>query len=190
MRIRYFGDSYDIVKQSLFRWLRHFGDWSVHPMFTEPVSSEEATAYAAFLDAEVVSTDVLTTDINRPSYFSCVEACENLFLDPDTGLRLRDTRSTRAPAYLFANELMEFARSRPNALTIVFDQSVTRGSERLDVERKLRHLHQHEVFSFAYISHACFTVVGQDRHLVDRALERLISESRLPADRLLRLDCT
>jgi len=38
MRMRYFGDSYDIVKQSLLRWLRPLGEWSVHPMFTEPVS--------------------------------------------------------------------------------------------------------------------------------------------------------
>jgi len=43
MRMRYFGDSYDIVKQSLLRWLQSFGPWSVLPMFTEPVSDEEAS---------------------------------------------------------------------------------------------------------------------------------------------------
>jgi hypothetical protein len=36
--MRYFGDSYDIVKQSLIRWLADFGQWSAHPMFPEGVA--------------------------------------------------------------------------------------------------------------------------------------------------------
>ena len=35
MRMDIFGDSYHNVKKSLLRWLKRFGDWSVHPMFTE-----------------------------------------------------------------------------------------------------------------------------------------------------------
>jgi len=183
----YFGDSYDIVKQSLLRWLRDFGDWSVHPMFTEPVAPEEVAAFANFLDASVASTDVLTPDTKRSSYFLCVESCGNLFLDPNTGLRLRSTRSRRAPEFLFATELMGFVRQRPDALTLVFDQSVGRGSERLHAEEKLHYLRQLEVFSFAYVSHACFVVAGQDRSLVDHATRRVISESKLPNERLLHV---
>ena len=52
MRMRYFGDSYDIVKQSLLRWLRTLGDWSAHPMFTEAVSDADVAAFETLLGAE------------------------------------------------------------------------------------------------------------------------------------------
>lgn len=32
MHVRYFGDSYDIVKQSLLRWLAPLGPWAAHPI--------------------------------------------------------------------------------------------------------------------------------------------------------------
>ena len=65
MRMRYFGDSYDIVKQSLLRWLRPLGEWSVHPMFTEPVSSADVSAYETLLSANVVSTPVKVMEAPR-----------------------------------------------------------------------------------------------------------------------------
>jgi hypothetical protein len=37
MKLRYFGDSYDIVKKSMLAWLSPFGKWQTHPMFTEVV---------------------------------------------------------------------------------------------------------------------------------------------------------
>jgi hypothetical protein len=185
--MKYFGDSYDIVKQSLLRWLHPFGGWSVHPMFTEPVPPERATAFANFLGAEIVSTQVLTPATDRSSYFSCAQFCKNLFLDPDTGLRLQRTSLERSPAYIFASGLINLVEMRPDALTLVFDQSLRRGFERPQVEEKLRYLRDHEVFGFAYVSHACFVVVGRDQDLVARASQRLISESKLPEERLLRI---
>jgi hypothetical protein len=190
MRMKYFGDSYDIVKQSLLRWLRPLGDWSVHPMFTEPVPPEKAAAFAEFLDAEIVSTEVLTSATDRSSYFSCAEPFGNLLLDPDTGLRLQRTRPGKAPAYMFAPELISLVERRPDALNLVFDQSFSYGSGHLKVKDKLRHLHRHEVFGFAYVSHACFVVVSQDQALVDRAYRQLASESKLPGERLLRVGPT
>ncbi len=190
MRMKYFGDSYDIVKQSLLRWLLPLGAWSVHPMFTEPAPPEKVAAFAEFLGAEVVSTEVLTAATDRSSYFSRAEPCRNLFLDPDTGLRLQSVRPGRAPAYLFAPELVSLVRRRPDALTLVFDQSFSYVSGRLEVEDKLCHLHRHEVFGFAYVSHACFVVVGQDQALVDRAFQQLASASKLPVERLLRIGHT
>jgi hypothetical protein len=86
MRMRYFGDSHDIVKQSLLRWLRPFGEWSVHPMFTEPVSASDVSVFERFLGAKVISTDVLTNNTDRSAYFSGACSCGNLFLDPDTGI--------------------------------------------------------------------------------------------------------
>ena len=67
MRVQYLGDSYDIVKQSLLRWLRPFGAWSVLPMFTEWVKPEDVAALEAFLRAKVISCDVLTASTDRPA---------------------------------------------------------------------------------------------------------------------------
>jgi hypothetical protein len=185
MRIRYFGDSYDIVKQSLLRWLRTFGGWSVHPMFTEMVSQADVAAFELLLDAKFVSTEVLTLDTNRSAYLACGSSCGHLLLDPDTGLRIRPTRGAHAPRYVFAAELQRLVEQRPESLTVVFDQCVGRGSERMHLEAKLQKLRDHGVFSFAYVSHACFVVAGRNRTLVDRARARVIAESRLPENRIL-----
>ncbi len=101
VRMRYFGDSYDIVKQSLIRWLADFGQWSAHPMFTEAVTAADVAAFESLLNVKVVSTDVLTLDTDRSAYLACGSACGHLFLDPDTGLRMPSTRGVRPPRVPF-----------------------------------------------------------------------------------------
>lgn len=127
MRMRYFGDSYDIVKKSLLFWLRRFGNWSVHPMFTEPVSAIDVAAFEVFLDATIISTEVLTPGTSRPKYLSCGLTCGHLLLDPDTGLQMQPKLGRRAQEYLFSSELIWLVEGRPSALTIVFDKSIGRG---------------------------------------------------------------
>lgn len=182
MRLRYFGDSYDIVKQALISWLSSMGDWEVHPMFTEPVDQKQAFQIAAFLRARLVSSEVLN-ETNRSCYFDCCRQVGNLLLDPDTGLRLLPLSSTRSVEYLFASEVIELAQARPEALTLIFDQSLARGQERSQVERKLSYLRENGLHAFAYISHACFLLVGQSQNLVDRAYSRVREMSRLPDKR-------
>src|SRR5258706_15655948 len=60
----------------------------------------------------------------------CLGVLSNLFLDPDTGLRLKSMRGKRAPQFLFAGELVALARARPSYLTMGFDQSHPRGGTR------------------------------------------------------------
>ncbi len=119
MREQYFGDSYDIVKQSLLRWLRHFGEWSIQPMLTEPASLEFISSLGEFLGARVISTEVLTIDTDRSAYFSCANSCGNLFLDPSTGMRLENFRGDRAAEYIFASDLARLVGRRASSLTIV-----------------------------------------------------------------------
>ncbi len=188
MRMGVFGDSYDIVKKSLLQWLRAFGEWSVHPMFTEEVSEADKAAYEALLGAKVVSTDVLSASTDRRAYLECAAPCGNLFLDPDTGLRMRKIFDRDAPKYLFADELRQLVEERPTeALTMVFDQSLPRGSERLHLDRKLKSLHQQGLFGYAYVSQASFVVAGRDRSLVERSHKHILHESRLPQGRLLEV---
>lgn len=185
MRMSYFGDSHDIVKQSLLRWLRPFGEWSVHPMFTETVSASDVSIFERFLDARVISTDVLTNKTDRSAYFSCACSCGNLFLDPDTGIRMKDTRGVRATEYLFAGDLARIVEQRSAHLTVVFDQSVGRGSEQKHLENKIRHLLQQRTFAFAYRAQACFVIAGRDRSLIDRSRDHIITVSNLPESRFL-----
>jgi len=145
MRIRYLGDSYDIVKQSLLRWLKGFGEWSVHPMFTEPWAQSDVSVFELLLDAKVISTEILRVDTDRSAYLACCSSCGHLFLDPDTGLRMRTSGGADAPKFLFAAELEKLAKQRPDRLTLVFDQSVQRGSERLHLTAKLHELRERQV---------------------------------------------
>jgi hypothetical protein len=186
MHMQYFGDSYDIVKQSLIHWLGRFGDWSAHPMLTESATTQQVERFEWFLGARVLSTEVLTTSTNRESYLSCGTKCGNLFLDPDTGFRSRE-RGTRAPRtkYLFAHEFVRLSEQRPRALTLVFDQSLPRGKERDYMERKLAGLRASGIHCFAYMSHACFILGGRDEVLVRHAFDCVVTESRLPEARFL-----
>ena len=186
MKPRYLGDSYDIVKQSLLRWLSSMGSWVTHPMFTEPVSSEQADDFARLLGTRLLSLDILTNGTDRVAYF--VPACEcheHVFFDPDTGIRLKPTRGKKAPAYVFGTELMEIASACPDRLVLVFDQSLARGSERQQLQGKLQTFSVHGVHAVAYVSHACFVLLCRNSSLVQAAFNLLQSESCLPRSRFL-----
>ncbi|OYD16166.1 hypothetical protein CH330_03560, partial [candidate division WOR-3 bacterium JGI_Cruoil_03_51_56] len=157
------------MKQSLLRWLSPLGTWFVHPMFTKPW--DRADEFARFLDVRIVAEDVLHAETDRTAYFA--KACslpEHLFLDPNTGLRSKTFRGAKSPNYLFEDDLVSIADARPKWLTLVFDQSVARGKEKQQLCQKLSCLQSHGLSAVAYISHACFILVGRDAELVDRAL--------------------
>ncbi|MGO9019662.1 MAG: hypothetical protein ACLQVJ_15070 [Syntrophobacteraceae bacterium] len=186
MKLRFFGDSYDIVKQCMLQWLRSFGEWTVHPMFTEPVSGVDAEAFSRFLSARLVSLDILSTGTDRSTYLASARKCmSHLFLDPDTGIRMVKTNGSKGPSYVFGPELVEIATNRPKLLTLVFDQSLARGKEREQLNDKLSTLASDGVHGFAYISHACFILLGCDNKLIGRSLDAIKSASRLPTDRFI-----
>ncbi len=186
MKLSYLGDSYDIVKQCLLRWLSSMGSWATHPMFTEPVSSEQADDFAHLLGTRLLSLAPLKDGIDRVAYLAPAREChEHVFIDPNTGIRIEPTRGSKAPAYVFGTELMQIAIARPDKLTLVFDQSLARGSERQQLQGKLQTFSVHGVHAIAYVSHACFVLLGRNSFLVEEAFDVLQSESRLPRSRFL-----
>lgn len=188
MRPKFLGDSYDIVKQSLLRWLSGVGPWATHPMFTESVCPEQADCFARLLGTRILSREVFIAGVDRDAYLAPARDCrEHVFLDPDTGIRLRPTRGTKAPQYIFGPELVAIAGARPGRLTLVFDQALPRGAERQrrQLQDKLSALAAQGVHGVAYVSHACFVLVGQDGTAVARAFEMVMKESRLPRSRFL-----
>ncbi len=187
MKLDFFGDSYDIVKKSLIAWLSKFGTWSAHPMFTEPVNPDQARSFSRFLGAHLISDEVLTPQTDRTQYFSRCGTAGNLFLDPNTGVRLSPRQGLKSVNYVFGPEVVEWSRARTDSLTLVFDQSYSRGSQANNIFQKLGFFASHKVSGFAYSSHAPFLVLSADPELTRRARETLLEVSGLPATRLISL---
>ena len=186
MNLKHFGDSYDIVKRSLLEWLTPFGPWAIHPMFTHDTSDDEADAFSRFLGIPLVSREVLRTGCDREQYFALCARCHNLFLDPDTGFRLAAIKGHREPQYLFGDDLVGLAEARPRALTLIFDQSLARGRERVQIHSKLAHLATRDLHGFGYVSQASFIILGQSATLVEEARKQLVTASRLPLARIVQ----
>lgn len=187
MRMAYFGDSYDFVKRSLLQCLSKLGPWSVVPMFTETVEAQDADALQLFLGMPLVSTAMLTNE-SRSSYFKSAAMDQHLFIDPNTGLRLKEIGGRKGSDYLFGRELLLITEERENYLTMVFDQSLGRAAEsarRDEVTEKLRELHEKGLFGFAYYSHACFLVLSKDEALVNQARRSVNKGLGLPRLRLV-----
>jgi len=185
MKFKYFGDSYDIVKKSLIAWLDEFGGWHAHPMFTEPVTLDQAALFARFLGAELVSAEELTSRTDRTAYFSSCRSVGNLFLDPDTGIRPEPRRDSKSINYVFGPELIDLTHARPECLTLVFDQSYSRGNQKPQIQEKLAFFAANNIHGFAYCSHAPFLVLSVKAELVVRAHDRLLEVSGLPPTRLV-----
>ena len=191
MRIDLLGDSFDIVKQSLLRWLSACGPWSAFPMFTHEVTDKDVAAYSRLLGVPVISGDVLNPETQRVSYFTVARDCKtHLFLDPDTGLRFRRTNRKKLHFYLLGEELVRIAQSQQGALTLVFDKSVARGNEQQDVDAKLRVLTAAGLYGGAYLSQACFILVGRDGALAKQAFRILRNNSGLPSNRFVEREAS
>lgn len=189
MQLRFLGDSFDIVKKCLLGWLESCGPWSALPMFTEQVSPKQVQAFERLIGVPLISPEVLSADTDRAKYFACARDCRShLFIDPDTGLRLKVKRGKDAPLYLFGPELVAIASARPERLTLVFDKSVARGREEEQLRAKLKTLSSEGIHGVAYVSHACFLLVGRNSALVDRATQALLEESKLPEERFVKTE--
>lgn len=155
-------------------------------MFTAAPGIDGAKAFSALLGVPLVSTEVLRAGMSRSEYFDGACGCAtHLFLDPDTGVRMRRSGSKKPAAYLFGDELIQIASREPELLTLVYDQALSRGSEQSELEAKLRDLATRGLHGFAYRSHACFLLVGSNPVMVRRAHQVLVAEAHLPKDRFV-----
>lgn len=187
MKPCFFGDSYDIVKRTFLEWLRPLGVWVVHPMFTEEPLPGFASEFSAFIGAPLVSTDVLQPTSDRQTYFSSCASHQNLLLDPNTGLKLnRGGRPERSPDHLFDSDLLPIVHARPEGLTIIFDQSLSRGrTSKEQLEEKLVYFRGQGITGFAYTSHACFLFLTRSPATAERAHRLLFRQGCLPIERSL-----
>ncbi len=186
MKPEFFGDSYDIVKQSLLRWLKACGPWVTHPMLTEAMSDDEAEAYSGFLGVPLLSREVLGPWADRDAYFAAARGCQaHVFVDPDTGIHLEGSADPKAPSFLFGPELLAIAGERPEHLTLIFDQAFDRSLPNRDlIDDKLDYMVSSGLSGIAYVAHSCFFLIGS-RPVVGPAFDVVQAESKLPADRFM-----
>ena len=128
MRMNFFGDSYDVVKRFLLQSVAPEAEWIAFPMFTHRVAPEKLKAFASFLGVQVVSPTRLTASTNRARHLAALAHHRHIFLDPDTGIKLRPPKRSDAVKYVLAPELISLCRESPERLLLVFDQSVPRGA--------------------------------------------------------------
>jgi hypothetical protein len=182
--MQYFGDSYDVVKRFLLKTLSPVASWVAFPMFTHPVTRADVEAFESFLGVRVVASGPFDKDTDRAKHFVTLSEHHHVFLDPDTGIKLRPTRAKNAANYIFAPEIESLCQSDIERLLLVFDQSVGRGSERMHVTKKLSYFTEKGISAFAYMSHACFMVLSASPTRCKEAKEKILS-SGMPAERLL-----
>jgi len=185
MRRQFLGDSYDIVKRFLLETIAPGARWDAFPMFTHVVTEDELATFEAFLGVHVASRGVLTVDGDRVAHLSTQPDQQHVFLDPDTGIRLRPCSGSAATNYIFGPELVDLCSSEPTRLVVVFDQSVPRGGERQAMASKLAYFNERGVRGFAYLSHACFVVLSASQQVCDDAYANLVA-SALPVERILK----
>lgn len=183
--MEYFGDSYDVVKRFLLRSLGPTASWDAFPMLTHEVSELDLAAFEEFLGVRIASPGVLAAEVDRAQHLRVMPNRLYVFLDPDTGIKLKPCGGARSAKYVFGPELVDLCLDDPQRLVLVFDQSFSRNEEReQSMNDKLAYFYGRGVHSFAYLSHACFVVLSASRPVLDSAFDRLI-KTGLPASRIL-----
>jgi len=184
MRIQFFGDSYDVVKRFLIRTVAPDAKWIAFPMFTHEVAAADISALEAFLGVSIASPHAMTSSTDRAAHLSALADHRHIFLDPDTGIKLKPSNGADAVKYVFGPELVALCEQNPDRLLLVFDQSVPRGAERKAIAEKLGYFRKKGLCGFAYLSHACFLVLSRSESACETARKRLLA-AHLPQIRLV-----
>ena len=182
--MQFFGDSFDVVKRFLLQTIEPDAAWVAFPMFTDRATAASVRAFESFLGVNVVGAALFTESTNRADHFTALARHRNVFLDPDTGIKLKKAKGAESVKYVFASELVALCQESPERLLVVFDQSVPRGSEKSAIQQKLRHFSDAGLHGFAYLSHACFVTLSATKDRCRMARANLLA-SGLPQTRVI-----
>lgn len=181
MHSEYLGDSYDLVKHTLLRWLEPLGAWAAHPMFRFSFDETFVASYEGLIGVPTITQKPIPRGRKRFEHLHLADAFGNVLFDPDTGLKVSGGQRR---THLMIEELVSLVRARPKSLSLVFDQSLSRGQQRDALFNKVASLRNSQLAAFGYFSHACFVAVSQYRLLLDFA-KQLLTDAGVPDERLL-----
>lgn len=139
-------------------------------MFTDNWTAADWSLYERLLGVEIIQNALVPNQSQRSDYFAAALTAQNatrdLFFDPDTGFRLRTVLPARCrfDEYLFATELQGvLLPPDSNRLAVIYDQSISRGSELESAQRKLSELEQMGLFAFAYCAQVAMIGVSSSK---------------------------
>lgn len=191
MKPRYLGDCLDFYK----RWfLAEFFPQTrllAVPMLTEPWTEHgDADVYSELLKIEIIQPDLVPNCEARDRYFQPLRLDahrdRDVFFDPDTGLRVGSRPSRRRfDEYVFAHEIQDQVLPESSSrVVVVYDQSISRGSEVESAGDKIRALLGLKLYALAYCAQAAMVVISRNRTRIEALYERAIRLPHLPADRV------
>ena len=198
MHPKYFGESHDMAKRDIMKWLAPNKRWEAHPMwFNERPNPPDDRA---FLNNYAAALDVVIIDGESPNPNELLEAAitcrKNLLLDPDTGLwQPRNGRMSRK--HVRIDHFIQIMNSpeRQGNLTLIYDQSYLRNGVDIweQTRMKLRVLCEGQVHAVAYMAHAGsrvrFIWASTNCEIITEATQRMQIESGYPCCRFIDDEC-
>ena len=198
MKPKFFGESHDLAKRQIMKWLAPSEPWVAHPMWfdqrpEDPDEPDFLEKYSAVLDVQIVDGNSRYWN----DFPQDAERChENLLLDPDTGL-WTPANGRRSRKHVTVAQFVQIAisRERQDKLTLIYDQSYIRSGHniRTQTEAKLRTLRGSYVHSVAYIAHegsnVRFIWASTDRQAITEATQRIQTKSGFPRWRFVDDGC-
>ena len=199
MHPKFFGESRDIAKRQIMRWLDdpHDETWDAHPMWfyqrlDPPRDRSFLDEYAAALGVHIVDGE----SGDKDTLVQAVQRCrQHLLLDPDTGLgdrRNGDREDRNHVTHVTFDQLLQIVQSqnRHDKLTLLYDQGYSRSLDVWEPTRtKLNRLCQSGVHAIAYMAEpkwgVCFIWASKNGDVITRATRRMQAESRFPSIRFL-----
>ena len=183
MHPKYFGESHDMAKRQIMRWLAPDERWTAHPMWFDqrpgdPCVPNFPDQYAKALGVRIVDAD----PEDRSRFHEAAASCgEHLLLDPDTGL----WQGRNSKKHVTVEQFIQIVKSpcRQGKLTLIYDQSYRRDKVNIwnQTETKLRVLHDLGVHVVAYMAHegskVRFIWASPDPELIKDATHRMQEKS-------------
>jgi hypothetical protein len=157
-------------------------------MFTDPPTPEEEHSYSTFLGVEHLDEELRDApEGERTAWLDLIKQKageNNVFLDPDTGIRLKKGMPSgkRAAAFVSVSEIFEILRHNRESLLLCFDQSLDRRNSGQSRTEKINYLRQYNVHACYFVSHTSFLLASFDRLLLDSWVS-MASNRGLPANR-------
>ena len=198
MNPKHFGDSHDMAKRMIMRWLYPDGPWVAHPMWfnqrPEPLGDcDFLKRYATALNVKIVPNE----SGNRDEFLAVAGACtDHLLLDPDTGM----WDGTTSREHVTVDEFVRIVTSpgRENRLALIFDQSYLRRRHAGDIweqtTAKIDRMRQdNRVHAAAHIAHkglwVRFIWASTNCELITNVTHRLQEQTGFPGWRLVDDGC-
>jgi hypothetical protein len=193
MKPGYLGDCLDFYKRWFLAEFFPRERLDAVPMLTEPWPSPvDKALYSALVGVQVIQDAIVPNAAERSAYFQVLgqsgHEAKDVFLDPDTGLRLGPRpRRRRFDEYHFGHELPEFILPiGSKRVAVIYDQSIARGSEAEEyADLKMQVLRGMGLSAFAYCAQVAMVVVSRDTGRINTLHQHAQGLAHLPQDRVL-----